>query len=259
MRCTPAHLLPVLLLGLVACDSGVDDNNQGALDSSVDSAATPDSAAAPDSAATPDSAAAPDSAVARDSATDGGKQPKVGFEIMEIKLNGHIIAWAGQDKMTQAQFNAIKLSFGWFKNQPREMVTDGGTFARSPDGKKDGDFSDKKLYGYTWRHVATITKANQKLDSGGLLRGNTIAKYHTVSYNAGRSVPILVSPKGEQYALITRDANRKSDTHPLPTGWKLSKYLTKAKLEIKLPNPILNIRAKNEDSYQGPIPKLNLP
>jgi hypothetical protein len=252
MRCTPAHLLPVLLLGLVACDSGEDDNNQGAVDSSVDSAATPDSAAAPDTAAAPDSASTSD--LAKDA-----EEPKVGFEILELKLNGHIIAWAGLSKMTQADFNAIQLPFGWLKNQPREMVTDGGTFAKSPDASKDGEFTDKKLFGYDWRHVATITEANKQLDKDGLLRGNTIAKYHTVSYNAGRSVPILVSDKGEQYALITRDANRKTDTHPLPSGWKLSKYQTKAKLEIKLPNPILNIRAKNEDSYQGPIPKLNLP
>jgi hypothetical protein len=183
----------------------------------------------------------------------------VGFEILHIKSFNEIITWAGLSTMTQADFQAITLPLGWLKNQPREVDPDEGTFAKSPGASKDGEFVDENHFGYLWRHVATITEANKPLDNAGLLHGNTIIKFHTITFYAGRTLWILVSPEGDQYVRVSRDANRTTDVFTIPTDWKLATYVTQTKLDIKLPTPILNIRADNEDSFQGPIPKLNLP
>jgi hypothetical protein len=217
-----------------------------------------------DSASTPDGQA--DATIANDAAAfDSGDRKtdaqaakgKVGFEIMQIVSANEIIVWLGQD-MNLESFDAIKLPQGWFKNQPRETDPDGGSFARSPGAAKDGEFVDKEHFGHTWRHNATIIEANKPLDSSGLLRLNRIAKFHTVTFSAGKTLKLLVSPDGKKYVRISRDARRAKNTPTLPSGWTLEDYTTADELTFELPNPTDNIRGDNEDSFQGPVPQLPL-
>jgi hypothetical protein len=91
------------------------------------------------------------------------------------------------------------------------------------------------------------------MDNQGLLSANTISKYHEVSYDAWQLINILISPEGDRYIRITRDEGRMSDIPTIPTGWELSKEILTEELKIQLPNPTINIRADNEDSFQGPI------
>jgi hypothetical protein len=44
-----------------------------------------------------------------------------------------------------------------------------------------------------------------------------------------------------------------SDTPTIPSDWQLTKEVITEELKIQLPNPTINIRADNEDSFQGPI------
>jgi hypothetical protein len=44
-----------------------------------------------------------------------------------------------------------------------------------------------------------------------------------------------------------------SDIPTIPTDWELTKEVLTEELKIQLPNPTINIRADNEDSFQGPI------
>jgi hypothetical protein len=91
------------------------------------------------------------------------------------------------------------------------------------------------------------------MDDQGLLSANTISKYHEITYYAWRLVNILVSPEGDRYIRVTRDEGRTSDTPTIPSDWELIKEVTTEELNIQLPNPTINIRADNEDSFQGPI------
>ena len=188
---------------------------------------------------------------------DGGEEdePRVGYEIMQIKSLDEIIVWVSRE-ITQAEFDSIELPQDWFKNQPRESDPDGGFFARTPGAAADGDFTYEEHFGHEWMHNATIIEANVPLDEDGLLRRNMIAKHHTVTFNAGRTLKVLVSPLGERYVRITRDAGRASDTPTLPQSWTLLDYVTPEALDIELPNPTVNIRCDNEDSFQGPVPDL---
>ncbi|MEL6109152.1 MAG: haloalkane dehalogenase, partial [Planctomycetota bacterium] len=163
-----------------------------------------------------------------------------------------IVTWANTDGLTEEEFDAIELPQGWFKNQPREIVFDEGTFASTP-GSATGEFVDEELFGHSWRHVATVTEANVLLDSDGLLTANTISKSHEVTFDAGTTLPVLQSPSGEQFALVTRDANRTSDTPTLPEGWQVVDRAITEELVLQLPNPTTNIRADNQDSFQGPV------
>ncbi|MEO1437227.1 MAG: hypothetical protein AAFV80_16925 [Bacteroidota bacterium] len=102
-------------------------------------------------------------------------------------------------------------------------------------------------------HVATVIEASIPIDPEGLLRRNTIQKYHTVEFHAPRTVDLLISPEGEKYIRITRDANRTSDAPTMPEGWTLEPVDITEDLTLRLPNPTINIRCDNEDSFQGPV------
>jgi hypothetical protein len=180
-------------------------------------------------------------------------EPKVGFEILQIVSPNEIITWKNVSEMTVAEFEAIDLPQGWFKNQAREADADAGFFARSPGELMDGPLIKAEHFGYEWEHVATITETNVSMDNQGLLTANTISKYHEITYNPWRLVNILVSPEGDRYIRVSRDEGRMSDTPTIPSGWELIKEVTTEELKIQLPNPTINIRADNEDSFQGPI------
>jgi len=180
-------------------------------------------------------------------------QPNVGFEILQIVSPNEIITWKNVSEMTVEEFDAIDLPQGWLKNQPREADADAGFFARSPGEVMDGPLIQAEHFGYEWEHVATITEVGVPIDNQGLLSANTISKYHEIAYHPWRLVNILVSPEGDRYVRVSRDEGRMSDTPTIPSDWVLTREVLTKELNIQLPNPTINIRADNEDSFQGPI------
>ena len=186
----------------------------------------------------------------------GGKEPsKVGFEILEIQSLSSIRAWISSD-ITREEFDALQLTTGWMKNQPRESDPDAGRFHRSPDAAVVGEILYEKFFGFNWWHSATVTQTGIVLDGQGLLKGSTVRKFHEVTFNAGRTLVVLVSPSDDVYVRITRDANRTSDDPTIPTSWRLVNYTTPVQLVIQLPDVTTVIRTDNEDSFQGPVAEL---
>ena len=184
-------------------------------------------------------------------------EPQVGFEILEIQSPTSIRAWLTTD-ITLEEFRALELPQGWFKNQPREGGDsvdgpDAGRFLRSPDGVQDGDFLDEELFGYNWRHVATVTQTPRALDDQGLLSASTVRKYHELTYNAGSTLVLLISPRGEVYFRIGRDATRASDQPAIPNLWQLIEYTATEQLVFELFGGNTVIRTDNEDAFQGPV------
>jgi pimeloyl-ACP methyl ester carboxylesterase len=180
-------------------------------------------------------------------------EPQIGFEILQIVSPNEIITWKNVSEMTVAEFESLVLPQGWLKNQPREGDADGGVFARSPGELMDGPLIKAEHFGYEWEHVATVTETGIPMDQEGLLSANKISKHHKVTFNEWKLVNILVSPEGDQYIRISRDEGRISNDPTIPNNWQLIKEVIIEDLTIQLPNPTINIRADNEDSFQGPI------
>ena len=88
----------------------------------------------------------------------------------------------------------------------------------------------------------------------GLLVKNQVFKYHETQFFTGRAITVLESPDGARYILVSRDADRTTDEPALPGGWSLSDYTLAQNLTIDLFDTVDNIRAANQDSFQGPIP-----
>lgn len=197
--------------------------------------------------------------------TDGEETPKeelvdeevrIGYELVNIISLDSILVWTNEDILTQEQFDSIQLPNSWTKNEPREGIPNFGRFLRSPDASQDGDFTTAEHFGYNWLFNAQVIENNVPLPGNdqGLLAGRYIAKFHEVTFDAGRTLSVLISPDGEEYILISRDANRTTDIPIIPDDWQIEERLITEELTLELPNPTLNIRAENnQDSWQGPI------
>lgn len=181
-----------------------------------------------------------------------GTEESLGFEILEIVSETEIVVWVSSE-ITKQEFDALVLPEGWLKNQVREVEVSGGSFARSPDALDDGPLQEEELFGFRWRHNATIIETGITLDEDGLLEAASIEKFHTITFGAGSTLYILVAPSGEEYLRITRDVERTSETPTLPEGWSIREQVIDEPLELTLPNPTLNIRTDNQDSFQGPV------
>jgi hypothetical protein len=166
---------------------------------------------------------------------DGGgtsdEAPEIGFEILQILSPNEIIVWVSAD-LTQEEFDAIEMPPGWFKNQPREVDPDGGSFARSPGASADGKFTEQEHFGHLWLHNATVIEANTPLDDEGLLRLNRVAKYHEITFNAGRTLWVLVSPDGG--AVLDCSCGWGSQAVPIAKlGWRVTATdIAESSLEI---------------------------
>jgi haloalkane dehalogenase len=176
----------------------------------------------------------------------------VGFELLEAKSANELVVWVSRD-ITEAEFDAIELPEGWFRNQPRESDPDAAQFLRSPDSIEDGPLLEAEHFGHTWQQNATVIETGIQMDEDGLLEGNRISKYHELTYNAGEPVYLLLSPEGDYYIRVSRDANRTQENPTIPDSWALIEHVPSMDLIFMLPNPTLNIRADNEDSFQGPL------
>ncbi len=186
-----------------------------------------------------------------------GTERRVGFEILEIQSPTSIRAWISTD-ITREEFDALELPPRWRKNQPREgghhvKGPDSGRFLRSPDADGDGEFLDQELFGFTWRHSATVVQTGTPLDEGGLLMAATVKKFHELTFDAGSTLVLLVSPEDEVYFRIGRDADRSSDEPTIPRQWRLVEYTAPEELVFQLFDRNLVIRTDNQDSFQGPI------
>lgn len=191
-----------------------------------------------------------------DNMPDSTSTKRVGFELVQVKGLSNIVIWINDESLTEEEFNAIDLPFNWRKNQPREGEPDGGKFHRSPDATEDSVFTTEEHFGYQWVFNAKIVKRNVDLpdNNDDLLVGRSIAKYHQVRFNAGRTIYVLISPEGEEYIRISRDANRTTDEAIIPSSWQIEERVLTEELVLDLPNPTLNIRAENnQDSFQGPV------
>lgn len=182
-------------------------------------------------------------------------EERLGFELIEVISPTEQRAWVSPT-MTREQFDALELPSNWFKNQPRQGDSDSSRFLRSPDGEADGDLLFQPNFGFPMLHVATITEEDITLDDQGLLRGTQVRKYHEITYYPGSTMVVLVSPDGEPYFRLTRDADRTSEEPTIPEDWLLVEYTVTDKLVIELFESNLVIRTDNQDSFQGPVPEL---
>jgi len=185
------------------------------------------------------------------------EEVKVGYEILEAVSENEIIVWVSQE-ITQEEFNALELPDNWFKNQPRESDPSGAKFLRSPDAAVDGALEEAEHFGHIFQQNAKIIETNVSIDGQSLLNGTLVAKYHEITFDAGNVLYLLISPDGEQYVRITRDAGRSSEIPSVPDTWQTGEYQVPESLTFILPNPTMNIRLDNEDSFQGPITPIAL-
>ena len=185
---------------------------------------------------------------------------QVGFELIEVQSPNNIRAWISP-QITFDEFAALEVPMGWIKNQPRESPecgADAVRFIRSPDSMEDGDILIEEHFGFNWFHSASITQMNVPIDEAGLLRGVVVRKFHELTYNSGSCIILLTAPNGDVYFRVGRAADRTTDDPTLPDQWRLERYITPEEVVIELFGENTVIRTDNQDSFQGPVPQLQM-
>ena len=189
-----------------------------------------------------------------DSDGEAAGEARIGYELLERMDDGTLRAWVATD-ITGEQFEALEIPTNWSKNQPRESSIDGGRFLGSPGA--DGVTVYEEHFGYTWQHTATVTEVGVAVDDERLLSGAIVAKDHEISYDPGSTVIALLSPEGDTYIRIGRDADRTTDNPTVPTGWEIIEIEVADGYTTLLPEETLVIRTDNQDSFQGPVAGLD--
>jgi hypothetical protein len=192
--------------------------------------------------------------------TSGGEtspeQSRIGFEIIEIRSDGTQKPWISPE-ITREEFEALEVPVGWRKNQPRERDPDISRFTRSPDEPADGEFVWEELFGFDWRYSANVVELGLPIGGDGELIAVRVNKYHELTFFAGSTVTVLLSPEGDAYFRMGRDANGASDEAKIPDSWRLVEYTTPDRMVIQLFGGNVVIRTSNQDSFQGPVPGLS--
>ncbi|MEL6271735.1 MAG: hypothetical protein AAFV33_14580 [Chloroflexota bacterium] len=179
---------------------------------------------------------------------------QVGFEFLDLQQRE---VWATTD-FTVDEFEAFQFPWTWRvlwqKNQPRILLADSGTFLKSPDCEREGEFTQTNLFDRNFIKVVHLNRLYEPLDDDGLVRLTTLEKYHIVQFNVGTTINVLEGPDGTQYVLLTRSVHRTTDHPSLPSDWTITAYDVVEDLEVSLSGEVGNIRLDNDDSYQGPLP-----
>ncbi len=230
IACTALALALVTLIGTSACDTDTDTDT----DSDTDEPTSIE----------------PLSIKCGTSALDLAEKGELFYEIFDLEND---MVWGTWD-FTPDEFAALQLPASFSKNQIRESSTDSGRFLRSPGCANRGEYTEEELFGKDFQHIVDFVATGIIFDEVGLLRGAHVLKYHEIEYTAGRTVAILTSPSGDRYIRVSRDAERITDVPTIPDGWMIGEYTLQQPLMVELFNMVENIRADNQDSFQGPIP-----
>jgi hypothetical protein len=174
----------------------------------------------------------------------------VNHEILQFLSPTEILVWAS-GTITSAEFDAVELPGGWFKNFPLQPNTDSVTIRRSPEAA-DNEIVQLEQFGYVWDHAVTVVEAGVPIEDG-LLTRSTIVKHHDLMWEPCRTLTFLVSPEDESYVLTTQNAERAEEAPELPEGWRTVLYQTEEQLIVPLDGQVSSIQATNEQLFQGPV------
>ena len=180
----------------------------------------------------------------------------VNHEILEFVSASEILVWASAS-ITPAEFDALELPGGWFKNFPLQPNTDDVTIRRSPEGT-EGEIVQLDRFGHVWDHAVTVLEANAPIEEGLFTRA-TLIKHHDLQWDRCRTLTFLVSPDDETYVLTTQNAESAGQAPELPPGWRTVRYQTEEPLVISLDGQIVSLQATNEQLFQGPVSGIPLP
>ena len=177
-----------------------------------------------------------------------------GYELIDM-LNREV--WATRDFVADA-YEALSFPthwLFWFKNGPRILLADSGTFLKSPGCSRQGEFTYLHAFDRAFLKVVELDGFRQlPADAGRLIRRVELQKYHVLTYREGRTVSVLRSPEGERFIGVSRGPDSSSNLPTLPAGWTLREHVLTEDLHVKLLGTVSVLRVDNEDSYQGPLP-----
>ncbi len=187
--------------------------------------------------------------VAREPETAG---QDVGYELIDILRRE---AWVTTDWTVDAyaEFSPGITAPHWLKNDPRQGYAARAIVLRSPGCAADGEFTYQTMFGRTFFHIADLTSLGGGDLTNGALTEASVAKHHSLEFDAGQTVSFLVSSSGERFVRVNRPINASHGEQELPEGWGLEDVSLGTPWRADLIGEVRILRLGDGTSYQGPI------
>jgi len=178
----------------------------------------------------------------------------LGYELIDARKRE---VWATTD-WTPAAYEEFRLPFTkrtWRKNDPRIGLADESRFHRSPSCDREGQFTYLDAYDREFLQVVKLKSVDRQHAKSLNFVVVELEKYHSLTYKAGRTLPVIEDDGGRQYLAVTRAANEpETDRLDLPPGWTHTEWRLEEDLDLALHGDVTVIRVSNGYSFQGPLP-----
>jgi len=119
--------------------------------------------------------------------------------------------------MSEQEADELPVNLPWQKSD-QIMLADKSVYSRSPDAQVDGRFAQMAIAGFTFSHSGSAL-CEPELHSSGLIVTGQSRKFHELTYGAGRTIPYISNPRGENFVLVSNAPDVLSEPNMLPVGW----------------------------------------
>ena len=165
-------------------------------------------------------------------------------EVIEV-ATGNV--WQAFEPTPADWLEGVELEPGFVSVGHGAGIMDRSWFRRSPGAEADGPAEERDIAG---RRFFLCARAPASFDPGPP-RFGSIDKYHSVLFEAGRSVDVLNSPEGRLYVQIVGGPDSPAPT--LPDGWVCETVGLDVDWIVDLPNPCETFWFRGLVSFQGPV------
>jgi hypothetical protein len=195
----------------------------------------------------------PDSSARPPYATDLVAPRDLHMEIIDPATRA---VWQSIEPISMAAYKAFTVEPPFLKVGIGASVMDEHWFERSPGAAPDGAMEVREIGGRRFAFCAVAPADGGRLPAGpDGPRLLMVEKHHVLLYRAGRSVPILRTPDGDDFVHVVH-GGLVSTPLQLPAGWQLRSVELQRDWIVPLPSPTAALFFANRDGFQGPLTAL---
>lgn len=164
--------------------------------------------------------------------------------------------WLQQAPLTEAEYRAYRPEPPYMKSGFARSAMDYASFRRSPGASADDPLEERVIGGRTLVRVA------KPLAFRGLARGDAptrlqVVKHHEIGFAPGTRVRLARLPDGAWFVQQTVAPGH--ERVPVPADWQMFEVRPRSPWSIHLAAPVTVYFFRNLASFQGPVPREQIP
>lgn len=154
--------------------------------------------------------------------------------------------------MSEQEADELPVNLPWQKSD-QIILADKSVYSRSPDAEVDGRFAQMTIAGFTFSYSG-LALCEPELHPSGLVVTGESRKFHELTYSAGRTIPYISNPGGENFVLVSNALDALSEPSMLPAGWSHGEVTLSDDWRIVFEGAVSTVETVDGTRiYQGPV------